>query len=233
MIWHTVVKEVEPIFESGDIALSSRTLCEGEYVGDVLANGERIFTTDVFPDENVALESARSWLYWRDNVAKGAESIYYILAIPITWPGPASQHPYSGLHFKVGRTNDIRRRLQNLRTGTSDELIVHALEPGNAEIEQLRHEQFRRDRRHGEWFAASPELCRHVMSVWQRHRMLPPEHQQKLAALPDRIRIYRSMREALGSAPDMVNPSLSEPWSGSVFLDLVYRKLSDPEHEDE
>lgn len=57
--------------------------------------------------------------------------------------------------------------------------------------------------------------------------MLPPEDQEKLSQLPDRIEIYRSVREALGTAPDMVNPSLGEDWKGSVFVDLVYRPLSD------
>jgi hypothetical protein len=33
------------------------------------------------------------------------------------------------------------------------------------------------------------------------------------------------MRQALGGAPDMVNPSLNERWQGKVFIDLVYTKL--------
>lgn len=194
---------------------------------EILRNGECIFTTDACSDEESALDAARTWLNWYERVSTGADSIYYILAIPVTWAGPPpGSHAYSGLHFKVGRTNNIQRRLQNLRTGTSDELIVHALEPGNSELEQARHKQFQEDRRQGEWFAASPALCRHVLDVWRRHGVLPPEHQHKLLELSERIRAYRAMRRALGAAPDMVNPSLNEPWSGTVFLDLMYRKLT-------
>jgi hypothetical protein len=44
--------------------------------------------------------------------------------------------------------------------------------------------------------------------------------------LPDRIHAYRVARHALGSAPDMVNPSINEPWRGKVFVDLVYSSLA-------
>jgi hypothetical protein len=174
-----------------------------------------------------ARAEAVAWVDWTENVSAGThESIYYILLVPETWAGPPpGAHPYSGLHFKIGKSKDVIRRVQNLQTGTSGDLIIHALEPGYSEREGQLHEQFQEERRSGEWFSASPQLMRHVFQTWKRHRMLPPEHQFKVVQLFDRIHAYKMMREALGCAPNMVNPSLNEEWHGSVFVDLVYTKL--------
>ncbi len=116
------------------------------------------------------------------------------------------------------------KRLQNLRTGTSDDLIIDALEPGDALIEVERHRQFASDRRKGEWFAASPVLCRHVFETWKKYRILPPEHQRKVLSFVERSDIYSRLRTS-GFKFDMINPSLNEPWFGSVFVDLVYTSL--------
>ncbi|MGO9586864.1 MAG: GIY-YIG nuclease family protein [Limisphaerales bacterium] len=143
----------------------------------------------------------------------------------MVWPGPPPRgHRYSGLHFKIGRTTDVLKRLQNLRTGTSDDLIIDALEPGDALIEVERHRQFASDRRKGEWFAASPVLCRHVFETWKKYRILPPEHQRKVLSFVERSDIYSRLRTS-GFKFDMINPSLNEPWFGSVFVDLVYTSL--------
>jgi hypothetical protein len=202
------------------------TARNGQFVGQVRPDDEDdvLFSTDPYADEASAGSAAHAWTNWFAGVPEGqAESIYYILAIPETWPGPPDgTHPYSGLHFKIGRAKDVRKRVQNLRTGTSSKLIVHALEPGSAEIERQRHRQFESDRRQGEWFSCSPALVQHVFNTWKRHRALPPEDQGKIAALMDRIDILRRIRATFGKAPDMINPSLSEKWHGNVFVDLVY-----------
>lgn len=180
-----------------------------------------------------AQEEAESWCEWFNGFPDNQkESIYYILAVPIGWPGPPpGSHRYSGLHFKIGRTRDILKRYQNLRTGTSDDLIIHALQPGSAKMEMETHQLFSSDRRQGEWFAASPQLCKHVLETWGRNRVLPPEHQQKLLAFSERSRIYAGLRRA-GKHFDMINPSLNEPWHGSVFVDLVYTSLlRESDHE--
>jgi hypothetical protein len=200
----------------------------GFHLVDVRAeNGEAIFVSDRATDERTALAEAQSWADWAEHVAEGTrESIYYILSVPETWAGPPpGAHSYSGLHFKIGRSKDVMRRIQNLQTGASGDLIIHALEPGYAEREGQLHVQFEEERRSGEWFSASPQLMRHVFQTWKRNRMLPPEHQSKVVQLFDRIGVYKLMRQALGGAPDMVNPSLNEEWHGSVFVDLVYTKL--------
>jgi hypothetical protein len=187
-----------------------------------------VYETEPYPSANLALKTAKRWSVWSHNVADGrADSIYYILVIPETWPGPApGAHIFSGLHMKIGRTNDVLKRLRNLKTGTPGELIIMALEPGSTTIEKARHKQFASERRQGEWFVCSPRLCQHAMDTWRRNNLLPPEHQMRLVRLADRIRAYRVIREVLGKAPDMVNPSLNEKWHGSVFVDLVYTNLA-------
>lgn len=200
---------------------------DGTHYTEVISGeGEVLYVSATHPFLAEAKEDAESWCVWFDGFPENQrESIYYILAVPIAWPGPPpGSHRYSGLHFKIGRTTDILKRYQNLRTGTSDDLIIHALQPGSSEVEMDIHRQFASDRRQGEWFAASPQLCKHVLDVWRRNRVLPPEHQNKLLAFSERSRTYAGLRQA-GFHFDMINPSLNEPWHGSVFVDLVHTSL--------
>jgi len=37
----------------------------------------------------------------------------------------------------------------------------------------------------------------------------------------------KSTRKVFGGTPDMINPSLNEPWAGKVFLDLTQSKLGE------
>jgi hypothetical protein len=197
----------------------------GQYVGEV-SNPYReiVYSTYKYPTYDQAVEDARKWIDWFENFPSGnVESIYYILSVPETWAGPPSgSHAYSGLHVKIGRTKDVLRRVQNLRTGTSGQLIVHALEPGGAKVERMRHKSFEADRRQGEWFACSPELAKHIFSTWSHYRVLPREHQHLVLALVQRIEILRAVRKLYDGAPDMINPSLNEPWAGKVLIDLIH-----------
>ena len=198
----------------------------GMYVADVRFDDqdEVLHTTDPAANAEDARLVGESWLEWFDGLSDGrVESIYYILAIPETWPGPPpGTQPYSGLHFKIGRARDVRKRVQNLRTGTSSKLIVHALEPGSGELEATRHRQFASDRRQGEWFSASPVLVRHVFDTWKRHRAMHPDDRAEVWALMDRIDILRGVRATFGRAPEAINPSLNEDWPDYTFIDLVY-----------
>ncbi len=176
--------------------IESRRQADGLYVGEIRHQDPDVFyVTDPCTDEDSALQAARVWIDWFENVPLGrTESIYYILAVPETWPGlPTGAHSYSGLHFKIGRAKHVNKRLQNLQTGTSSKLILHALEPGNVKLERVRHEQFATERRQGEWFSCSPHLVRHVFDTWKRHRELPPKHQGEIMMLMDRIEILRSI----------------------------------------
>jgi hypothetical protein len=216
--------------------LTPRLNPEGKYVVEIPdTDGSTLYQTDGFIDPKGALESAQLWLDWFNGVPEGrAESIYYILSVPETWPGPApGAHKYSGLHFKIGRSKDVRTRVNNLQTGTSGDLYLHAMEPGSSQRERDLHQQFKIERRMGEWFSASPALTKHVWETWGRNRVLPPEYQAKMAELMDRIDIYQRIRHLLGRAPDMVNPSINEPWKGRVFVDLVYTRLLNGENDPE
>ncbi len=197
----------------------------GQYVGEVNNPDQEIFySTYKYPTHYQAVEDARKWIDWFENCPSGnVESIYYILCVPETWAGsPSGAHAYSGLHVKIGRTKNVLRRVQNLRTGTSGKLIIHALEPGGAKVERMRHKRFESDRRQGEWFACSPELTDHIFSTWSHYRVLPREHQHLVLALAHRLKILRSVRKVCNGAPDMINPSLNEPWTGNLFIDLTH-----------
>lgn len=208
------------------IEKSLRPVDGGKWVADVRGLGYLGFTytTDEHSEQNAAVAAADRFIFWFENAPAGnAESLYYILSVPLVWPGPpARAHPYSGLHVKIGRTMDVERRVASLRTGTNDLLIVHALEPGDPATERKRHEQFREERRQGEWFACSPVLAQHILTTWERNNLLPAQYQQEILLLHERIRMYRPVREVFQGSPDMMNPSLNEPWTGKVFVDLMF-----------
>lgn len=186
------------------------------------SNGK--YRTDEFENLAEAEEAARKWIHWFENVQSGkVSSVYYILAIPDTWPGPPpGAHRYSGLKIKIGIAKDVRKRLQDLKTGSSAKLIIHALEPGGKEVEQVRHNQFKSERRAGEWFSCSEALVKHIFQTWHRNNLLPREHQLEIVWLQERIDAYIEVRKIMGCAPDMVNPSINEPWCGNVLVDLTY-----------
>jgi len=173
------------------------------------------------------------WSSWAQRAPEGrAESIYYILGVPMSWAGPPpGAGRYSGLHFKIGRTRNVLSRVRNLRTGTSDELIVHAMEPGSATREAQVHRLFADERRQGEWFAASPALVEHVYRVWRTNHLLPPEHQRRLVWFFERSVALCKVRQMYPHF-DMVNPSINEPWVGSVLVDLTNPSLYSESDDD-
>lgn len=185
------------------------------------------YSTDEVPTPEAARSSARSWINWAEGIADGeVESVYYIVSVPFTWVGPPRGcHRYSGLRVKIGRAHDVLKRLANLRTGTADDLIIHALEPGSAHVEAQRHREFASDRvdQGREWFSCSPRLMEHVWRTWKRNNLLPRVHQMEVVRLQERIDMYALVRDRIGQ-PDLVNPGLNEPWNGKVvFQDLAYR----------
>ena len=183
-----------------------------------------VYETDPCGTREAAHDAARNWSHWCSGVATSTvESIYYIVSVPDTWPGPPENgHRYSGLRVKIGRARDVRKRLADLRTGTPTDLLIHALEPGSPQLERQRHDEFQTDRRQGEWFSCSPPLTDHIFKTWKRNRMLPLEHQVEILRLQERIEVLTGARQALGGSFDMINPSLDEPWKGTVFLDMAY-----------
>lgn len=205
------------------LEISTYSESKDKYYGRVNRHDGFVYITDLKKSEGEARTAAENWANWHECITlNDVETLYYIVAIPYTWLGPhPSAHRYSGLEVKIGRTRNLMKRFENLRTGTGSHLIIHALEPGSSSIEKQRHKEFEKERRQGEWFLISPRLEKHIMNVWYRNNLLPREHQLEILALQDRIDDYAPVRKMMG-VPDMVNPSLEEPWHGNVFFDLVH-----------
>ena len=194
------------------------------FVARIHRDDNFVYETDRCETREAARDAAREWRHWYSNVPAGTvESIYYIVAVPDIWPGPPKGgHCYSGLRVKIGRARNVRKRLADLRTGTSADLIIHALEPGSPQLERQRHGEFQTDRRQGEWFSCSPPLTAHIFKTWERNNALPPEHQIEILRLQDRIDTLMRARQAIGGSFDMINPSLDERWKGKVLVDLAH-----------
>lgn len=62
--------------------------------------------------------------------------------------------------IKIGTTTNIVMRVANLNPEQ-----VMAIEAGGRAEEAGRHRQFASARRHGEWFAPTPELLRHIAQI--------------------------------------------------------------------
>jgi hypothetical protein len=58
----------------------------------------------------------------------------------------------SGKHFKIGYSDDVPRRLSQLRTGCAESLDLLAVIPGPMRLEKQLHELLRDYRAQGEWF---------------------------------------------------------------------------------
>ena len=125
--------------------------------------------------------------------------------------------------MKIGTSKHPEKRVRELQTGTSDRLILHALEPGGATVEHQRHRQFAAHRGLGEWFICSKALAHHMVDTWSRYRVLPPAHAENVMVLLERTKLNRALQEFWPGGPDLVNPPLDIPWKGSVFLDLTGR----------
>ncbi|MGF1685060.1 GIY-YIG nuclease family protein, partial [Photobacterium minamisatsumaniensis] len=196
---------------------------DGKYVCDFLEGDAVRYTSEPYETADEAIEETSKWYLWAKTLPNGkADSIYYIIEVPETWSGPHDlKNLFSGLRVKIGRSNNPLKRLSNLQTGCSGELIICALEPGHSKKESELHKLFSKERRQGEWFVCTPKLFEHLKEVLTKNTMLPPEHRCKLENVIERAYIYSSVRDVFGGAPDIVNPSLDEDWSGSVFVDLV------------
>lgn len=74
---------------------------------------------------------------------------------------------------KIGKTNDIQRRMTELQTGCPFPLkllgsIKCKSERHAFEVEKSAHEVFRRERKCGEWFFVSGEVLRFIKVICDR-----------------------------------------------------------------
>ncbi len=69
---------------------------------------------------------------------------------------------------KIGRADDLAKRLVGLQTSRPDKLVVLAAAPGTIAQEKELHRHFAEIREKGEWFTASPNLMALVRDVAAR-----------------------------------------------------------------
>lgn len=188
-------------------------------------SNQELYKSDGFDNQDRAYEDAETWFRWSQNVIHGqADSIYYIVAVPHDWVGSPiiESHPYMGLRVKIGFSKHPEKRVRQLQTGTSDRLILHALEPGDRKLERKRHSEFSDHRKIGEWFICSKALANHILQIWAKYRVLPPQHQQNILVLMNRIELYKALYNLWPDGPDLVNPPLDAPWKAKrLFFDLT------------
>jgi len=196
-----------------------------KFVCDYIFNDEVAFSSETYEKPEDAIIEVRKWHKWQNGLPSGTtDSIYYIIEIPETWSGSMSpKNLFFGLRVKIGRTKNIQKRVQNLQTGSSGELVICALEPGGQNRENELHKIFKSERRQGEWFVCTAKLVDHIKAIHLKNKMLPPKHFSKLQNLISRANIYHDLKNYMGKEPDIVNPSLDDDWGAAnyVFMDLV------------
>lgn len=67
--------------------------------------------------------------------------------------------------IKIGKANNLKRRLASLQTSASEPLRVLGVVPGDIPEEAALHAQFADTRLHGEWFAPSDRLLAYIAEV--------------------------------------------------------------------
>jgi hypothetical protein len=55
-------------------------------------------------------------------------------------------------HVKIGHSNDVLRRLEQLQTGNSGRLVLIGFVPGGSAIEKSYHHAWQYSKVRGEWF---------------------------------------------------------------------------------
>lgn len=71
----------------------------------------------------------------------------------------------NGGPIKIGRADDLAKRLVGLQVSRPDKLIVLAAAPGTVALERSLHSAFSDFREKGEWFSPTPALMRLVREV--------------------------------------------------------------------
>ena len=66
---------------------------------------------------------------------------------------------------KIGKANNVDKRLRDLQTSAPHELELLAVARGGLAEEAAYHRRFVQDRLHGEWFTLSAALLAHVVEL--------------------------------------------------------------------
>lgn len=86
---------------------------------------------------------------------QGSDMIYFIRAVN------------SGT-IKIGVSNDPKRRLDSMQTGSPEPLELLGVLPGGMDEEKRLHQKFARSRIHGEWFRADEHLMQGIEALLRK-----------------------------------------------------------------
>lgn len=71
----------------------------------------------------------------------------------------------AGDYLKIGKTDDIKKRVAQLQTGCPHDLQVVLLVPGDEREEGLSHEELKSEHVRGEWFKISEKTVAYMVDV--------------------------------------------------------------------
>lgn len=129
-----------------------------------VANGALICTNFLEAQEasmSPAMRQKEHRLRRRDEVRSGLDASQRETAVYFV----QSEH---GGEIKIGRADDVARRLAGLQTGRPDKLVLLAAAQGTLQQERELHERFAAFRVKGEWFSPAPEIMELVRDVAAR-----------------------------------------------------------------
>lgn len=87
---------------------------------------------------------------------EGGDNIYFVQA-------------FSGGPIKIGRTSNVKKRLQTLQVSCPIALrLLHVIPGVDASLEQKLHKRFGAYRLHGEWFDNTSELMGYIRHLKKR-----------------------------------------------------------------
>ena len=66
----------------------------------------------------------------------------------------------------------------------------------------------------------SKALTDHILLTLTKYRVLPPEHQQNILVLMNRVELYKALYNFWPDGPDLVNPPLDVPGKLKGFLSI-------------
>jgi len=149
-VWQAILAEKSPVVSLEDFALQAMFaylligfITRGDYLGAL-----RFLDTAIGP-------------------------IDYSTIVPLV-SAESVQPPRSGVYFvragdggpiKIGTARNVNARLDTLQIGSSEELTLLALIPGDEKVERKLHREFRHLRIRGEWFEPAPELLARIAEL--------------------------------------------------------------------
>lgn len=177
-----IVIAIEPLIEDGCIQFNEA--------------GDLIVANFIEAQEVLSTPAARqrdSRERRRDMISRGlrpeqrACAIYFI-------------QPENGGSVKIGRAEDVAKRLVQMQTSRPDKLVVVAAAPGTYEDERRLHDAFADSRDRGEWFTPDDGLTALIC------------HVNETGHIPsDLSRFVTSHSDPIRSVPSLAKPSCAGP----------------------